>query len=47
VHPRFTEDGQQVLYTSDRGGYANIYLAEVGSTKDLPTLAEVQARGKE
>jgi oligogalacturonide lyase len=46
VHPRFTEDGKQVLYTSDRGGYANIYLAEVGDTDDLPKLADVQANKK-
>ncbi|WP_274653112.1 hypothetical protein [Paenibacillus humicola] len=44
VHPLFTEDGSRVLYTSDRGGYANIYLAEVGDPDDLPKLSDVQSK---
>lgn len=43
VHPRFTADTSQVLYTSDRGGYANLYLVEVGDVEALPLLADVQA----
>lgn len=27
AHPQMTPDGKHVLYTSDRGGYGNIYLA--------------------
>ncbi|WP_274653110.1 oligogalacturonate lyase family protein [Paenibacillus humicola] len=44
VHPRFTPDESQVLFTSDRGGYANLYLADVGNVDDLPTLAEVAGK---
>jgi oligogalacturonide lyase len=29
VHPRFTPDGRQVLFTSDVTGYGNVYLADV------------------
>ncbi|MDF2959060.1 MAG: Oligogalacturonide lyase [Paenibacillus sp.] len=44
VHPRFTADTAHVLYTSDRGGYANLYLVEVGEVDDLPLLADLQAK---
>jgi len=37
-HPRFTLDGQQVMYTSDTSGYANIYLVDVGDLDELPVL---------
>ncbi|NHN31770.1 oligogalacturonate lyase family protein [Paenibacillus agricola] len=43
VHPRFTADASQVLFTSDRGGYANLYLVEVGNVDELPRLEDVQA----
>ncbi|MBN1674772.1 MAG: PD40 domain-containing protein [Kiritimatiellae bacterium] len=29
VHPRFSPDGRQVLFTSDMSGYGNVYLADV------------------
>ncbi|WP_248930016.1 oligogalacturonate lyase family protein [Paenibacillus hamazuiensis] len=29
VHPRFSPDGKQLLYTSDRNGYANLYLLDI------------------
>lgn len=41
VHPRFTPDGTQVLYTSDRSGYGNLYLADVPEFGSLSTLEEV------
>ena len=37
-HPRFTPDGNHILYTSDLTGYSNIYLVEVGNFDDLPNL---------
>ena len=37
-HPRFTPDGQAILYTSDLTAYSNIYLVEVGDFDDLPNL---------
>jgi oligogalacturonide lyase len=36
VHPRFSPDGDHVLFTSDRTGYANVYLAEVPEFEALP-----------
>jgi oligogalacturonide lyase len=36
VHPRFTPDGTQVLFTSDVSGYGNIYLAGVPDFASLP-----------
>ncbi|WP_166243102.1 oligogalacturonate lyase family protein [Paenibacillus turpanensis] len=29
AHPRFTADGTKVLFTSDKNGYANLYLVEL------------------
>jgi oligogalacturonide lyase len=43
-HPRFTPDGQQVLYVTDATGYANMYLVPVGDFEALPDLADVIAR---
>ena len=39
-HPRFTPDGESVLYVSDATGYANMYLVPVGDFDDLPDLAD-------
>lgn len=36
VHPRFSDDGQKVVFTSDRTGYGQIYEVEVGDWRDLP-----------
>lgn len=38
VHPRFTPDGSQVVYTSDMSGYGNVYLVDVPDFQTLPTL---------
>lgn len=36
VHPRFSEDDRQVVFTSSAGGYGNVYLAEVPDFDSLP-----------
>ncbi|PWU67919.1 oligogalacturonate lyase family protein [Gracilibacillus dipsosauri] len=37
AHPRFTPDGKKLLYTSDRNGYANLYLVDVpDDANELP-----------
>jgi len=38
VHPRFSPDGKQVLFTSDTSGYGNIYLVDLPEIDSLPTL---------
>ncbi len=38
VHPRFTPDGKQVLFTSDRTGYGNVYLADIEEYDTLPAV---------
>ena len=40
VHPRFTRDGKEVLFTSDISGYGNVYLAEVPDFDSLPRVQE-------
>ncbi len=42
VHPRFTPDGSEVLYTSDRSGYGNVYLAEVPEFAELPRIEDLE-----
>jgi len=37
-HPRFTPDGNRILYTSDLTGYSNMYLVEWGDFEELPDL---------
>ena len=44
VHPRFTPDGKQVLFTADPRGYGQLFLAELPPFESLPTLAEVQSK---
>jgi oligogalacturonide lyase len=46
VHPRFSPDGTQVLYTSDPRGYGQLFLVDVPAFEQLPTLAEVEAARK-
>lgn len=41
VHPRFSPDGTQVLYTSDTSGYGNLYLVDVPEFESLPELEAV------
>jgi oligogalacturonide lyase len=38
VHPRFAPDGRRVLFTSDRTGYGNVYLAEIEEFDSLPEV---------
>ncbi len=38
VHPRFTADGRQVLFTSNVTGYGNVYLADVPDFNSLPEV---------
>jgi oligogalacturonide lyase len=39
-HPQFTPDGEHVMFTSDVGGYANIYMVPVGSFEELPRVED-------
>lgn len=43
-HPRFTPDGNSVLFVSDATGYAQLYLVEIGLLDDLPGVDEVRGR---
>jgi oligogalacturonide lyase len=38
VHPRFTPDSKQILFTSDKSGYGNLYLATIPDFDTLPSL---------
>lgn len=40
VHPRFSPDGSQVLFLSDRTEYANLYIADIPDVEELP-LADI------
>jgi oligogalacturonide lyase len=42
VHPRFTPDGSQVLFTADPLGYGNVYLVDVPDSESLPKLEDVE-----
>lgn len=42
VHPRFTTNGSQVLFTSDMSGYGNMYLAEVPEFGSLPEVKDTE-----
>lgn len=41
VHPRFSPDGNQIVFTTDVGGYGNVYLADVPEFDTLPRLEDV------
>lgn len=38
VHPRFFPDGNTIVFTSDKGGYDQVYLVKVGDFEKLPLL---------
>jgi len=40
VHPRFSPDGRTVVYTSDRSGYGQVYLAPVPDFGALPEIKD-------
>ena len=41
VHPRFTPDGSHVVYTTDRSGYGNVYLAPVPDFASLLSIDDL------
>lgn len=40
VHPRFSDDNAQVVFTSDMSGYGNVYLVDVPDFESLPPVTE-------
>ena len=40
VHPRFSADNSQVVFTSDVSGYGNVYLVDVPEFSTLPGIDE-------
>jgi oligogalacturonide lyase len=36
IHPRFSPDGKEVLFTSDMSGYGQVYLVDVPKFESLP-----------
>lgn len=42
-HARFSNDGTRVVYSSDVGGYSNVYIVDVEPFDDLPTVEECNA----
>jgi oligogalacturonide lyase len=42
IHPRFTPDGKQVLFTADPRGYGQLFLADVPPFEELPKLEDVK-----
>lgn len=40
VHPRFSSDGKQVVFTTDVSGYGNVYLVDVPEFGYLPNVEE-------
>ncbi|HEU5013748.1 MAG TPA: oligogalacturonate lyase family protein [Roseiflexaceae bacterium] len=47
IHPRFTPDGKQVLFTADPRGYGQLFLAELPPFEELPTLDQITAQATE
>lgn len=41
VHPRFSPDGRQILFTSDMSGYGNLYIVDTPDFDSLPALDEI------
>jgi len=42
IHPRFTADGRQVLYTADPQGYGQLFLVDVPEWDALPDRAGIR-----
>ena len=42
VHPRFSPDGTQVLYTADPQGYGQLFLADVPAWEGLPERSSLK-----
>jgi oligogalacturonide lyase len=40
VHPRFSADNSQVVFTTDVSGYGNVYLVDVSDFSTLPEIEE-------
>ena len=40
VHPRFSADNTQVVFTTDVSGYGNVYLGDVPDFASLPEIKE-------
>ncbi|MDB5083332.1 MAG: Oligogalacturonide lyase, partial [Bacilli bacterium] len=40
VHPRFSPDGKQVLFTSDMSGYGNLHMVDVPPFESLPSIKD-------
>ncbi len=43
AHPRFTTDGKHVVFTSDRRGYGNVFMADYPD--DFDSLPEIDDKG--
>lgn len=46
VHPRFSPDGSQILFTSDMSGYGNVYLIDTPDFDALPALEDLKRAAK-
>ena len=45
VHPAFSPDGKQVIYTCDPDGYGQVHLVDVPDFGGLPVLEEILPQG--
>lgn len=46
AHPRFNRDGTKLLFTSDKNGYANLYLVELPESFERLPMLEASGAGK-
>ncbi|HZG87819.1 oligogalacturonate lyase family protein [Paenibacillus sp.] len=44
AHPRFTRDGSKLLFTSDKNGYANLYMVEMPDAFEMLPKLEPAAK---